>query len=247
MPSVCVIKGYADQKVAQMFASHGWSVTNSLSMSDLICFTGGSDLNPRLYGEQCLKTTSFYNERDEGEMELFKTGRALNKAFVGICRGGQFLNVMNGGRMVQDTDNHTACQHPVAIVGPVGSKVEDWRKYICASDHHQQMVPGITGDVLAVANKSTYWAYGDGTVHELNDEAENEWTDPEVILYKSAKCLCYQPHPEMGTVLERAMFFKFIDQYLGLKGQIYKDSGPTTNEQGVPFDDDIPDMTKGPG
>lgn len=67
----------------------------------LLC--GGSDLDPRYYGEEPIpELGATLPERDEFEMALL--GHALKRGIpvFGICRGLQVLNVALGGTLYQD-------------------------------------------------------------------------------------------------------------------------------------------------
>src|SRR5687768_16963203 len=98
-----------DSLVNEMFMNKGWLVWdtdfNYPTNLDLICFTGGEDVTPSLYGE--VKHPLTYNnpERDKHEVEYFNQFIGIPK--VGICRGGQFLNVMSGGKLHQHILGHT--------------------------------------------------------------------------------------------------------------------------------------------
>lgn len=99
-----------------MFKNEGWNIAPSIEEADLVQFTGGSDVFPRLYGEPPHRTTSYNEGRDEKEKQIYELAQELGIPCAGICRGGQFLNVMNHGRMFQDVDNHTR-QHKARVLG----------------------------------------------------------------------------------------------------------------------------------
>ncbi len=75
-----------------------------LSQIDGILFTGGSDLDPQLYGElPSYGLGPVQPRRDQHEINLAK--RALYETdlpILGICRGMQLLNVVTGGTLFQD-------------------------------------------------------------------------------------------------------------------------------------------------
>jgi putative glutamine amidotransferase len=78
---------------------------------DFIIFDGGSDVTPKLYGEEKHKET-FNNElRDQYEQNIFNKYFKTATKFIGICRGSQFLNVMFGGTLYQHLDDYNL-QHP---------------------------------------------------------------------------------------------------------------------------------------
>ncbi len=66
----------------------------------LVCFTGGSDVSPELYGHRNLES-GCNKARDEKEVLIFEMAKKHGIPMTGICRGSQFLNVMCGGTMVQ--------------------------------------------------------------------------------------------------------------------------------------------------
>ena len=70
---------------------------------DGLLLSGGSDLDPKFYGEDALPELDVtLPERDEFEMALL--GHALKRGIpvFGICRGLQVLNVAFGGTLYQD-------------------------------------------------------------------------------------------------------------------------------------------------
>jgi putative glutamine amidotransferase len=70
---------------------------------DGILFSGGNDLDPRLYNEvpnEKLEDTSVL--RDNYETILLKRALADKKPVFAICRGMQLLNVVRGGTLYQD-------------------------------------------------------------------------------------------------------------------------------------------------
>src|SRR3990167_7491962 len=69
---------------------------------DLIVFTGGEDINPALYNEKPDGTSWWDDERDRDEINWFNYAKNNRVPMVGICRGLQFLNVMSGGKLIQN-------------------------------------------------------------------------------------------------------------------------------------------------
>ena len=67
-------------------------------------FTGGHDVNPKLYGqEKTIHCQEICEERDRMETYIFREAvLKQNKPALGICRGIQFFNVMLGGSLYQD-------------------------------------------------------------------------------------------------------------------------------------------------
>lgn len=176
--------GYAYER---MFKQAGYALAASMQEADLLCFTGGADVSPELYGEE--NVGSYCSpERDKYEEQVFDWAYAHDVPMVGICRGGQFLNVMNGGKMWQDVDNH-------AISGTHKAMCKYWGEIMVSSTHHQMMRPHELGDVLVSASLASYKLGGEG-LFERGDAAFSNH-DCEVVYYKDTKSLCYQPHPEI--------------------------------------------------
>lgn len=171
--------GYAYER---MFKQAGYALVPSMHTADLLCFTGGADVSPGLYGEEnvCSYTSP---QRDKEEEAIFDWAYKNDVPMVGVCRGGQFLNVMNGGKMWQDVDKH-------AISGTHEAMCKFWGKVMVSSTHHQMMRPAESGEVLVSAGLSTYKINSDG-------EIDGDGNDCEVVYYKDTKSLCYQPHPEI--------------------------------------------------
>ena len=87
-----------------MFSKMGFHITPKLDKADIVVFGGGSDVNPILYGEDPLPGTIYDDQRDAWCMNLWRNSE--DKLKIGICRGGQFLNVKNGGKLWQHEDQH---------------------------------------------------------------------------------------------------------------------------------------------
>ena len=68
----------------------------------LLC--GGSDVDPKHYGEEINGSVGIDAERDAVEFELMNAFIAAGKPVMGICRGHQFINVYFGGSLYQDIE-----------------------------------------------------------------------------------------------------------------------------------------------
>ena len=171
---------------------------------DAVVFTGGEDVTPFLYGEKCHPKTKFSYTRDLIEMNVYhSTPQHIPK--IGICRGAQFLNVMNGGRLWQHVNNHARPDgHRMKILGG------DNRLIHVNSTHHQMMIPANsnTYTVLATANEATE---RECQLYGKNDK-KPDWDDVEVLHYWSTHSLCYQPHPEYVTGENHDYFWDLVDQ-----------------------------------
>lgn len=175
---------------AGMMRKAGWGLTHHVDQADLVMFTGGADVDPALYGEDLHPQSFISPVRDRDDKEVYDEAAALGIPMVGICRGGQFLNVMSGGSMYQHVDGHA-----------IGSlhrllDVRTGRILGVSSTHHQMMREGPRGEVLGVAqtfltNGKAYMQDGKLCKHKPNRDS-----DVEVVLYAETNILCFQPHPE---------------------------------------------------
>jgi hypothetical protein len=189
----------------KMFYDAGFKGARNVNEADIVCFTGGEDVTPELYGEKALPETYFSRERDEFETKLYKEALELKKPMVGICRGGQFLNVMNDGRLWQDVNNHGVRGGHSVINLKTGEELQDM-----TSTHHQMMIPGDNAEVLALAKCATH------KKGEKEEVVRNkpELDDTEVVWYPGTLSLCFQPHPEFAHGNCRDFFLELVDEYI---------------------------------
>ena len=74
-----------------------------LERIDGLVLSGGSDIDPALYGEAPHpKLGAVFRERDDFELALAREAVARDRPILAICRGHQVLNVALGGTLVQD-------------------------------------------------------------------------------------------------------------------------------------------------
>jgi gamma-glutamyl-gamma-aminobutyrate hydrolase PuuD len=82
-------------------------VEETLDALDGVIFTGGSDLDPELYGEdRHAETAGIVRMRDDAELALLKAALGRDMPVLGICRGIQVLNVGLGGDLEQHFEGH---------------------------------------------------------------------------------------------------------------------------------------------
>lgn len=169
---------------AALFKALGYAITTDFAEASLVCFTGGADVSPDMYGDKAHRYTQNDEWRDAKEERLFAEAWAHNIPMVGICRGGQFLNVMSGGRMYQHVEKHTRSHHIVDT--RTGETI-----YV-SSTHHQMIMPSPNGVLIATAGLGGEREWYDGEIARKDVSKE----DIEVVWYPHTKALCFQPHPE---------------------------------------------------
>lgn len=198
----------ASPQYVQMFADRGWVVTentNQLDSVQLVCFTGGEDVSPELYGETNHPTTHNSLRRDFYELAIYEEAIAHGIPCVGICRGGQFLNVMNGGKMYQHVSNHVV-DHEIVIHDDDAPH----NKVMASSTHHQMMRPGPASVLIASAERNGFkqYMYGSEVVQDMGG------VDVESVFYPNTKSLCFQPHPEFyGYAALKDTFFHLVNKF----------------------------------
>lgn len=184
----------------RLMESLGFYYVNELKKADLVLFTGGEDVSPNLYNELKHKKTHSNPRRDALEVEVYKSALQKKLPMVGICRGGQFLNVMNGGKIYQDIEDH---------LGPHLIVLNSGEKFYVTSTHHQGIIPNRKeGTVIATA--------------DLQSMCETPLTNgvricaekvTEIVLYEKTKSLCFQPHPEFYMGMEGVNSIKYKRMY----------------------------------
>lgn len=188
--------------MAMFHKQDGYKVVDTIDGADLLCFIGGADVDPKLYNEPALKesyVSPLSDARDEAvwQMNAARGGKAL--PMVGICRGGQFLNVMNGGSMWQDVDNHGRDHELIDLLitkTPV----------VVTSTHHQMMIPADDGEEIAIAYRAKHFLSG--------IPRRKPRHDTEAVWYEKTRSLCFQPHPEYNNLACRQLFFDYIDHLI---------------------------------
>ena len=209
-----------------------YELVNNPKDADIVIFTGGEDVDPSLYNELRHPSTYSNIDRDKKELEAFKICAALDtKLVIGICRGAQFLCVANGGKLIQNVENHCIVStHPLI---PTGNTIDN-KVYQITSTHHQMQYPY---DMSPKDYEVLYVELGRSPIYEPCTKQEIEKLilrgEPEIVLYHKKgfpKCLAIQGHPEMmrSTSPTIEMINNLIDDIMlkeGEKNQEKRDSG----------------------
>ena len=164
--------------------THGHQPPEKL-MGDVggLMLTGGPDVAPARYGEEPNPNAGVETDPPLDELELGLLGYALERDMpvLALCRGMQLLNVVFGGKLVQDLPNHRAeivdgraesAYHQIylapgakasAIVGAAGI-------FKVNSRHHQ----GLNEAQRAPRLMTTAYSVEDGLVEGL-ESPEHSW------------------------------------------------------------------------
>jgi putative glutamine amidotransferase len=147
-----------------------------LDMLDGLILSGGSDIDPAAYGAQPHpETGTTWPERDRFELGLGTRALERDMPVLGVCRGMEMLNVIQGGTLNQHLDDlslhrHTPgvfCDHSVRLEpGSLAARVVGAERTEVKSAHHQAL------DQLGEGVVASGWA-DDGVIEaiELPDRA----------------------------------------------------------------------------
>lgn len=205
-PRVLVVGNELTADVKTMFMKYGYIVragwfNEVFDDIDFLCFTGGGDLHPRLYGQDMHPQTHPSPERDNREVEIFHQYPGIPK--VGICRGLQLINVLHGGQMTQHVEGHENGKHEIEDV---------WgRKLQTSSVHHQMVIP-------PPKENATVLAWSKGIAYH------NNYPEPEAVWYPETSSLGVQGHPEWGPD-EYTKYFMILVKEFVLPMTSYKSRG----------------------
>jgi putative glutamine amidotransferase len=149
-------------------------VDETLGALDGLIFSGGSDLDPELYGQEAhAETSGVVRNRDTAELALLEAALGRDMPVLAICRGSQVLNVARGGDLVQhlpDVVGDEKHKHTPGTFADHDVSVEDGSRLASVlgdrapvkSHHHQGF--GKVGEGLRVVAHAE-----DGTVEAVED------------------------------------------------------------------------------
>ncbi len=171
-------------------------LTNNVEKANIVFFTGGEDVSPDLYNCKKHVTTYCNAIRDLREVGYYNYVQTLkNKPLcIGVCRGSQLICALNGGKLIQNCNNH-------AIWNTHNITFNDGEQYEITSTHHQMAypfnLPEENYELIAWSTEKRSEIYeGDKIDKKLIIK------EPEIIYYPKTKMLGIQGHPEMMNKCE---------------------------------------------
>jgi putative glutamine amidotransferase len=149
-------------------------VEETLDALDGLLLSGGSDLDPSLYGADAhAETRHVRPERDRAELALLRGALARDLPVLAVCRGSQVLNVARGGDLVQhlpETVGNEAHRETAGMFSEHGVKVDPDSRLggivgdsVEVKSHHHQGY-GELGEGLRVVARAD-----DGTIEAVED------------------------------------------------------------------------------
>lgn len=176
-----------------LMAEAGFSKADNVADADVVVFIGGEDVNPKLYNQDNV-ASGFDDARDALEVEIYNRAKELGKVCFGICRGAQFLHVMNGGLLWQDVNHHAGRSHSIIDLD------EDVRLTV-TSLHHQMLQDNDTLEVIAVTEDQIATTFIDADLHiSLGKGNADHEIEIEAGCYHGTKSFFVQGHPEVGSL-----------------------------------------------
>lgn len=190
----------------------GGTLAPSIEDAELVIFTGGVDINPKLYGQK--KGTYTQNcdtYRDLKEIKIFKYCVKNNIPMLGICRGFQLGAVLSGHSLIQHVNNHSASSHKIMFTDTKYEEVS------ISSDHHQMVNLDMTkrnfnlvGYASNIAN--IFLGENDGPITRPESHVHKE---PEIVHFTDTNFLGIQAHPEWnGPDYHNILVTNLVWQYL---------------------------------
>ena len=172
-----------------------------IAFDDYLLLGGGTDINPALYGEKRSPfTQSPDNHRDAENIRQINKYAEMGKPVIGICRGLQLLDAVNGGKLIQHTTGVGSLARVTVLTQPetwsfdgeidvVYDDIDDE----CSACHHQMVDSySTTGIVIG----ESYNDNGIRCFDQRGDLSHTVYMLPEIIYWPEKKHLAVQFHPE---------------------------------------------------
>jgi len=163
---------------------------------DGFVLTGGVDIEPSFYGGDTdyeNQPSDFQPARDAFEKKMYEYAKEKELPVLGICRGMQLVNVLEGGSLIQD----------LGIEGNERHRAAETDKQHEVKIAEDSLLYDITATTTGKVNSAHHQGIDEST---LSDQLQaNAWSaeDPSIIEgleYKEAEgkpfMLCVQWHPE---------------------------------------------------
>ncbi len=191
-----ILPGAMKGDVIRLMFNCGFERADNVEEADVVVFVGGADVTPSYYGQNAIHSTFFDRARDEFEKGVFEECVRLGKLMFGICRGAQFLGVMNGSELWQDVTGHAGKDHYIV-------DVEEGCRVLATSLHHQMLKIDDNMTLVAVTEDDVTQKFEDANLlvsRGVNDVKEHlDILEIEACWYETTKCFLVQGHPEVGS------------------------------------------------
>lgn len=185
---------------------------DDIALCDGFVLTGGVDIDPSFYNgatSYADKPASFQTDRDQFEAKIYRYAQQHQLPVLGICRGLQLINVLEGGGLVQDLGDRGNSVH----------KKETQDKQHAVNIEPGSLLHSIAGQSTGQVNSAHHQAVDAKTIS--NSLQPNAWSveDPAIVeglefkdKSNHAFMLCVQWHPERITGKEQNPLSQNIKQ-----------------------------------
>jgi putative glutamine amidotransferase len=180
---------------------------------DGLMFTGGSDVDPALYGEPPHPTTNVKPERDTAELVLMRAALDADLPVLAICRGLQLLTVAYGGKLHQHLpdvlghNNHRPIsgpkfgEHPV-VLAPDSMAARVLGESVVVNSFHHQGIKDPGG------LQPTGWCPEDSLIEVAEDPAKTfvigvQWHPEDTTDFRLFEALVAAARAHRGQVVTR--------------------------------------------
>ena len=166
-----------------------------INQCDGFVLTGGVDVHPSYYGGPEIYTNcpaKFQLNRDKFEEKIYRYAQQNQLPLLAICRGLQLVNVLEGGKLIQDLSIEENKKHKKEIAdkihkidiahGSLMHEITGTTSGMVNSAHHQSIDPNHLGENLMVVAKDSH-----GPIIEAIEFKDKT---------NKAFMLCVQYHPE---------------------------------------------------
>lgn len=196
------IAGVMSEISDNIMVTHNQLPDTFTDIPSAVVFAGGTDVNPKFYGQIPLATTDKPDkDRDNYEALWFNWCRIRKIPMIGICRGAQFGCIMSGGSLFQHVTGHALAR---------GHDVETscGKVFNVTSTHHQMMCPDNTEhELLAWSQERLSRTY---EYDAFGGKLETPAREAEVVFFPVTNFLSVQYHPEFMHHKEDGVAY-FID------------------------------------
>jgi putative glutamine amidotransferase len=176
-----------------------------LDLCDGFLITGGTDVDPKYYGEVNLGLSkAVINRLDEIDKAVIEHAIRNKKPLLGICRGFQSINVFFGGTLHQDLGDKNEAHNRISSGHVVNTNFHPsfpWGSQILVNSYHHQAIKDLAPGLHVLAT------HEDGTL--------------EMVIHETLPIFAVQWHPEItpDSPISKIIFDVFADMvYRNKKG-----------------------------